>query len=127
MSQKKVEAPDYEATLEMLHGLVGHYEDMKPLDDTQEAIMCALAFRDVQSEFSGRVLDDEVFKRIVKKDKNVVVTTMLYLYCNWRVWATYKHDEKLAKKYQSVCDDIDDYIFDHYDKEAIKYFVKETD
>ena len=127
MSQEEAKVPDYEATLDMLHGLVGHFEDMKPLDDVQEATMCALAISDVQSEFSGRVLSDEAFERIVKKDKAIVFVTVLYLYCNWRVWATYKHDKELAKKYQSVCDDIDGYIFDHYDKKAIRYFVQETD
>lgn len=100
---------------------------MKHLDDVQEAIMCALAIMDVESGFSGRILTDKSFERILKKDKFVEFVTTMYLYCNWRVWATYKHNKELAEKYQSVCDDIDDYIFDNYDKESIAYFVKETD
>lgn len=117
----------YEDAVAMLHGLVGHYEEMKPLTEDQEIVMCAIAQADIQSGFSGRPLSDANFNHIVKEDKFTLFTTMLYLYCNWRVWMTYDHDEELARKYQSVCDDIDDYIFNNYDKESIAYFVKETD
>lgn len=117
----------YGTALETLHGLVGNYENMKELNEMQEAMMCALALADTASDFSGRVLSDTAFDQLLRKDKFVELVTVLYLYCNWRVWATYKHNEELARKYQSVCDDIDNYIFDNYEKKDIAYFVRETD
>ena len=116
-----------ENALAVLRSLVGNYEEMKPLTAEQELVMCAIAMHDVESGLCGRPLGDGEMDCVMKHLRDVTYVTMLYLYCNWRVWMTYENDEELARKYQSVCDEIDGYIFDNYDKDSINYFVKETD
>lgn len=116
-----------ESLEQMTIALVGDYRELKPLTLEQEAALHTIVFMDSTHEFDGKLEEHMELDKVMKECKHEVLTTMLYLYCNWRVWATYKRNEELAKKYQAICDKIDGYIFDNWDKDKIRYFVRETD
>lgn len=116
----------HDEELFLLRSMVGNYEDIKPLDKEQEAAMVALAYFDV----TNRLLKDykDLLKAFVEKELIVDITT-LYLYANWRVWATYEEDKEVARKYQKINDEIDKIVLDEkkFKQEDIDYFVRETD
>ena len=118
---------EYKKAQQLLRGLVGSYTELIPEASDEEARLCAIAYWDEKTGLCGEPVPREAFEDILKNDKDYEFITSYYLYCNWRVWATYKHNTKLAARYQKVCDEIDGYIFDNYDKEAIRYFVAKTD
>lgn len=112
----------------ILRGQVGDYTAMKPLSATLNKQMQIIALYDSFSPaaecplFDNRNIEQQI------KLKNQYFITAAYLYCNWRVWAVYKRDEKMAREYQKVCDMIDATIFDEWKgTEKLKYFIRETD
>lgn len=95
------------------------------MDEHVQAQMLAVVLADYLCDFD--VPFDEHYIDSTLKNDDPGLATGLYLYCNWRVWATYASDEELAKKYQAVCDNIDDKIFDQWKGEKLDYFIKQTD
>jgi len=118
---------EYNQSKAILKGLVGNYEELVGTENEQEARLCAIAFHDERSGLVGKPVPDEALDDLMKKEKDYKFVTDYYLYCNWRVWATYKHNKKLAAEYQKICDTIDEYVFDNWDKNMISYFVEKTD
>ena len=116
----------HDEELFLLKSMVGNYEDIKPLNKEQEAAMVALAYFDA----TDRLLEDykDLLKAFVEKEL-IVDITVLYLYANWRVWATYEKDKEVARKYQKINDEIDKIILGEkkFKQEDIDYFVRETD
>ena len=116
----------HDEELFLLKSMVGNYEDIKPLNKEQEAAMVALAYFDA----TDRLLEDykDLLKAFVEKEL-IVDITVLYLYANWRVWATYEKDKEVARKYQKINDEIDKIIRGEkkFKQEEIDYFVRETD
>lgn len=110
-------------SLEELRKRVGDWTLIKELTETQLEYMKTIMKHDDCKEL-------DLLKRlteVARKNKNEVYVTCMYLYCNWRVWMLYLKDEELARKYQSICDTIDGFVFDEFDKEKVSYFVRETD
>lgn len=118
----------FEFSERLLHSLVGNYEEMN-LDEESEQYMRALAVADMFTDLTGDLFGEkhDTLYTMMKDMEDERMTAATYLYCNWRVWATWKKDEALAKKYQEVCDIIDDYVFDNWPKDKIKYFIEKTD
>lgn len=111
---------------------VGKYDTFKNLsDDLREYMYVNMLFEDKNGVDALKALAKEFFEDSSSDDPEPAekVITSLYLYCNWRVFATYKKDKELAKKYQAVCDYIDDNVFDKsgWTEEQKNYFIKETD
>lgn len=113
----------------MLIERCGNYTDMKGLTEKQVQQMwqfimndtCALNIQKINI-FS----EQYILLKLQQKDKNFI--TMLYLYCNWRAWHTYKNKPELAREYQDICDFIDARIFDDWrNTEELQYFIRETD
>lgn len=125
--QKLALETDYETVKAIAKGLLGDYEQLKPLNDLVEAAILTFAFIEYANDSYGEIEDHFDLDDMMKEHQNEIVITGLYLYCNWRVWATHEHNEELAKKYQKLCDEIDDYIFDNWSKDKIRFFVSETD
>ena len=112
----------------LLRRQVGEYTNIKHLDNKLEEDMEYIAFMDASGmAMTYGVLTQEYIKKALK-DKRKHIITAIYLYSNWRVWRVYKSDEKLARKYQKICDMIDALIFDEWKgTEQLKYFIRETD
>ena len=117
----------YQKSKAILKGLVGDYTELVEPDTAQEARLCAIAYHDERSGLIGEPMTSEKLDELMKHEKDYQFITDYYLYCNWRVWATYQHNKELAKKYQAICDTIDDYVFDNWTEEMISYFVQKTD
>lgn len=117
----------YEKIGELMPSLVGNYHDLKPISERMEQELRAFAVIDLLSGLTGEAFDDDIIDKLMKELKDEHATTHLYLYCNWRAWATYEGNVEKAKKYQDVCDKIDDYVFDNWSKDKLDYFIKETD
>lgn len=117
----------YDFIGEQMPRLIGNYRDMKPISDRMEQELRALAVFDLANGLKGDAFTDDIIDEFMKNLKDEYATTHLYLYCNWRAWMTYENDIERAKKYQAVCDKIDDYVFDNWDKKKLEYFIKETD
>lgn len=117
----------YEKIGELMPRLVGNYHDIKPISERMEQELRAFAVIDLLDGLTGEAFDDGVIDMFMKELKDEYATTHLYLYSNWRAWATYEGDVEKAKKYQAVCDKIDDYVFDNWSKDKLDYFIKETD
>lgn len=96
------------------------------LDPRVQAVMLSSALCDYITDLKADAFTEGYLKHVLE-EKEPAYATAVYIYCNWRVFATYKSDEKLARKYQAVCDKIDDYVFDHWSKENIRFFVEQTD
>ena len=96
------------------------------LDPRIQAVMLSSALCDYATDLKANAFTEGYLKHILE-DKEPVYATAVYIYCNWRVFATYKSDEELAHKYQAICDRIDDYVFDHWSKENVRFFVEQTD
>ena len=118
---------EYQNAKRLLHGLVGDCLELVSEASEQEARLCAIAWHDERSGLIGKPVADDKLDVLMKEEKDYKFITDYYLYCNWRAWATYRHNEELAKKYQAVCDTIDDYVFDNWGKDMIRYFVENTD
>ena len=95
------------------------------MDEQVQAQMLAVVLCDYVTDFEAPFTHDYIDK--VLGDDDPGLATGLYIYCNWRVFATYNSDEELAKKYQAVCDYIDSKIFDQWEGEKLAYFIKQTD
>ena len=117
----------YEKIGELMPSLVGNYHDLKPISERMEQELRAFAVIDLLDGLTGEAFDDGIIDKLMKELKDEHATTHLYLYCNWRAWATYEGNVEKAKKYQAVCDKIDDYVFDNWSKDKLDYFIKETD
>ena len=117
----------YEKIGELMPSLVGNYHDLKPISERMEQELRAFAVIDLLDGLTGEAFDDDIIDKLMKELKDEHATTHLYLYCNWRAWATYEGNVEKAKKYQAVCDKIDDYVFDNWSKDKLDYFIKETD
>lgn len=112
----------------LLRQQVGEYTNIKHLDNKLEDTMKYIAFMDASSMALtfGVLSKQSIDNAITKKNKEHI--TAAYLYCNWRVWKLYKTDEKLAQRYQKVCDHIDALIFDEWKgTKQLEYFIRETD
>lgn len=107
--------------------LIGNYRDLKPVSERMEQELRACGVVDLVDGLTGDAFTDDIINTFMKEEKNEYATTHLYLYCNWRAWATYENDVEKAKKYQAVCDKIDGYVFDNWSKDKLDYFIKETD
>ena len=118
---------EFETSKQLLKGLVGNYTELVEPGSVDEAMLAAIAFHDERSGLIGQPISDDKLNTVMREDKDYPFVTAYYLYCNWRVWATYKHNKELAEKYQKVCDEIDDYVFDNWDEAMIAYFVQKTD
>lgn len=118
---------EYDISKALLKGLVGDYTELVGTENEQEARLCAIAFHDERSGLVGKPVPDEALDTLMKEEKDYKFITDYYLYCNWRVWATYNHNKKLAAEYQKICDTIDGYVFDNWDKDMVSYFVEKTD
>lgn len=117
----------YEKIGELMPRLIGNYHDLKPISDRMEQELRAFAAIDLLDGLTGEAFSDEIIDEFMKNLKDEYATTHLYLYCNWRAWATYEGNVEKAKKYQDVCDKIDGYVFDNWSKDKLDYFIKETD
>lgn len=53
--------------------------------------------------------------------------TELSLVLNWKIWQHYKDNEKLAKTYDVLWKEIDQYIMDNWKGEDLEYYIKRTD
>lgn len=139
LGKDKFEAYDYEKILkakeeirmeyeadEIAKAMIGDYTEIKSLTREQEAALRAFAILDML----GTLLTskDQLLKQF-KNEKLIVDITVLYLYSNWRVWATYKRNKEVAKRYQELNNEIDKIILDDkiFDEEQISYFIGETD
>lgn len=119
---------NYEQVNEIRKALTGAAGAMKELDRDMEMMMNALALWDYESGMDAKKFRKSIdLDKFMKRMQNEMAVTCAYLYCNWRVWATYDHDEELADAYQDICDEIDGYVFDNWDVKKLEYFVKETD
>lgn len=114
---------------EMIIARCGDYRDMKGLTQRQEQVMFHILTDDTcwKTKSNTRTFSEEyILNRLQQKDEMFI--TMLYLYCNWRVWRTYECNLELAKKYQKICDFIDARVFEEWSgTEALQYFIRETD
>ena len=112
----------------LLRQQVGEYTNIKHLDNKLEDKKKYIAFMDASSMALtfGVLSKQSIDNAITKKNKEHI--TAAYLYCNWRVWKTYKTNEKLAQRYQEVCDHIDALVFDEWKgTKQLEYFIRETD
>ena len=100
------------------------FDTMKP---EVQAQMLAVSLADYLGDYEAVTFTDDYIDNILKKDDQPELATGAYIYFNWRVFAVYENNIKLAKAYQALCDKIDDYIFEHWKKESVNYFVRETD
>lgn len=96
------------------------------LDEHIQASMLACALGDYLTDYKGMPFGDGHIDEVLN-DKEPALATGLYIYCNWRVWATHMNDESLAQKYQEICDKIDERVFKEWSKDKIDYFVRATD
>lgn len=117
----------YDKIGELMPRLIGNYHDLKPISERMEQELRAFAAIDLLDGLTGEAFNDSTVDMFMKELKDEHATTHLYLYCNWRAWATYEGNVEKAKKYQAVCDKIDDYVFDNWSKDKLDYFIKETD
>lgn len=117
----------YDEIGKLMPRLIGNYHDLKPIGERMEQELRAFAAMDLLDGLTGEAFDDNIIDKFMKELKDEHATTHLYLYCNWRAWATYEGNVEKAKKYQDVCDKIDDYVFDNWSKDKLDYFIKETD
>lgn len=53
--------------------------------------------------------------------------TELVMVLNWKIWYWYKKDEKLAKCYNDLWMECDEYAYNNLKGEEFDYFVKTTD
>lgn len=112
----------------ILRGLVGNYTEMKPLDAETHLSMQMFAMRDVATPAKNNKYFSEEMLKNALKDKNKYYITAAYLFCNWRVWATHKQNEDLAREYQEITDYIDNHVFDAWHgTQELMYFIRETD
>lgn len=110
-------------SLEKLRERVGDWTLIKEFTPVQLEHMKLITEHDDCKELG----DLKKLIEFARKNKDEVYLTCMYLYCNWRVWMVYLRDEELARRYQSLCDMIDGFIFDEFDKKKVSYFVRETD
>lgn len=96
------------------------------LNPAVQAVMLSTALLDYMTGLDAQPFTKGYLDHVLE-DKEPAYATAVYIYCNWRVWAVHNMDEKLAHKYQAVCDKIDDYVFEHWSKDSIGFFVEQTD
>ena len=129
MTREEVNKIRQEEMRDMIRDMVGDYTNMKNLDKNLEGAMYEIATLDKLIGYEQTVPAAKkiwIPKWLEHKNKSFI--TAAYLYYNWRVWATYKQNEEMARAYQSVCDAIDDKIFDEWhNTEELNYFIRETD
>ena len=113
------------ASREILSNVVND-ELFDTLDGRVQSVMLSVALMDYVTDLEANSLSEGYLKHVLE-DKEPAYATAVYIYCNWRVWAVHSTDEKLARKYQAICDKIDDYVFEHWDKKNVSFFVEQTD
>ena len=91
-----------------------------------QGAMLAAVLGDAVTDFKAEPFKTGYVDKVLNNDEPYSATAV-YIYCNWRVWATYQTDKKLAQEYQAVCDKMDDYIFEHWSKEDKQFFIQQTD
>lgn len=111
---------------QLLQAMIGGVGDLDWFTSDQVDALYEIVAKDMMGGDNNKELLN-IMDDFMKKQKSSTMTAMLYIYCNWRVWKTYNDNEELAKKYQVICDNIDDYIFDNWDEGLTSDFLRITD
>ena len=86
-----------------------------------------------QSDFSiadhfGIDAVKDTYKRAFKEWKtNYKYLTELVLVLNWKIWEYYETKPNLARVYNSLWEQADNYACDHLEGEELTYFLNVTD
>ncbi len=70
----------------------------------------------------------DTFKRAFEHWKfDVVYLTELCMVLNWKIWQYYETNEKLAKVYNGLWEEVDAYCLDNLKDDDLSYFLSTTD
>ena len=80
------------------------------------------------AETFGVAAVKDTYKRAFNEWKsNVVYLTELVMVLNWKIWYHYQNDDAMAKVYDALWREADEYAMDNLKDEDLAYFIRTTD
>lgn len=103
---------------------------MKPGDVLENGYLVKTTFWDdfAIAETFGTEAIKETYGRMLDEWKtNYIFLTELVLILNWKIWHWYQKDEDVARVYNDLWEQTENYAYDHLRGEELKYFVRTID
>ena len=103
---------------------------MKPGDILENGYKVKTTFWDdfTIAETFGVEAIKETYGRMLDEWKtNYIFLTELVLILNWKIWHWYKKDEDIARVYNDLWEQTENYAYDHLRGEELKYFIRTID
>lgn len=70
----------------------------------------------------------DTYNRALKEWKNdIVYMTELVIVLNHKIWAWFEKDENFARIYDKLWREADEFIYENFSEEDIKYYLKISD
>jgi len=81
----------------------------------------------IADSFGVEAIRDTYARAFEEWKKNIEYITELVIVLNHKIWQWYEKDEKIARVYNDLYEELDNWVFENFNEEEIQYFLKITD
>lgn len=81
----------------------------------------------IADKFGLSAVQDTFNRAFDEWKDNYIYLTELVLVLNWKMWQHYEHNEQLARLYESLWGQADEYAFQNLKDNELEYFIQTTD
>lgn len=81
----------------------------------------------IADRFGEKAIKDTFDRAFEEWHKDYKYLTELVMVLNWKIFEHYQNNEVLAKIYNDLWEQADDYAFENLKDEELDYFIKTTD
>lgn len=81
----------------------------------------------IADAFGAKAVQDTYNRAFAEWKNNVVYITELVMVLNWKIWIHHEHNEELAKLYNDLWQQADEWCMDNLQDEDKIYFLRTTD
>lgn len=81
----------------------------------------------IADRFGVEAIRDTYARAFEEWKKNIEYITELVVVLNHKIWQWYEKDEKIARVYNDLWEELDNWVFENFSEKEIQYFLKITD
>ena len=81
----------------------------------------------IADKFGIEAIRDTYTRAFEEWRKNIEYITELVIVFNHKIWEWYEKDEEMARVYNDLWEELDNWVFENFSEKEIQYFLKITD